>query len=324
MTIRNHVLNSIKKHDLFSSNERIVVGVSGGPDSLALLYVLHELQITLGIRLIVAHLHHNLRGREADLDERFVRRTALHLQLPYIAEKIKWKRKNLAVSEESLRKHRHNFLFKVAKHFKAEKIALGHTLDDQAETVLMRIIRGTGLYGLVSMLPKRSMGRYLVVRPLLEVSRSQINTYLKYLGLKPRIDSSNLKSDFTRNRVRNKVLKEICSINPKAQENMARFAQTASLDYDYLYKQAESKLDDARNKKIRISLKGFSRYHLALQRMVMRVALERLSGSLSTFNFKHWEEIHDLIRNRPVGSIVNLTKGVSIEKDKKSLLIRRS
>jgi len=321
MTIKNCVLRIIKKYNLFSSSEKVIVGVSGGPDSLALLYLLSDLQITLGIRIIVAHLHHNLRGRAADLDEQLVRRTSSLLQLPYITERIQWKKRSRILNEESLRKYRHIFLFKVARRFKTNKIALGHTLDDQAETVLMRIIRGTGLYGLMAMFPKRRINNFIIVRPLLEVSRSQISGYLKAIGVSPRIDSTNLKNDFSRNKIRNKVLKEIRSINPKAQENLCRFAKTAFTDYDYLHKQAKSKLGNVKNKRIKISLREFSKYHLALQRMVMRVALERLSGSLSTFTFKHWEEISCLVKHRPAGSIVNITKGISVKKNKDSILV---
>jgi tRNA(Ile)-lysidine synthase len=321
--IQKKILNTIRKFNLLSSLDKVLVGVSGGPDSTALLYLLNSLKVKLGIKILVAHFNHGLRGRDSDLDEKFVRDTAGKLGLEFFSRKIKWQKKSGHPSEESLRKLRYKFLFTVAGDCGVNKIALAHNLDDQAETVLMRLVRGTGLYGLISILPKRNVDSFVIVRPLIEVKRCEIEEYLRKIKVKARIDKTNLKEDFLRNKLRLGILRELSKINPNIKETLARFAQQAASDYDYLYDKAAAFVDLNSPNLIKVSLDKFIRLHTALKRMAVRIALEKLSGDLRTFTNRHWEEIQDLTANRPCGATVNLTKDISVKKDKKYLIIYR-
>lgn len=320
--LENKVLNTIKKYNLLSSCDKVLVGVSGGPDSTALLYLLNTLAPKLSIKIIIAHFNHGLRGRSSDLDEKFVKNTTRELSLDFISKRVKIFSKKLKhPNEEGLRKLRYDFFFKIAKKYKVNKIALAHTLDDQAETVLMRLIRGTGLYGLVSILPKRKVNSFVVIRPLIEITRGQIQDYLKKIKVTPRIDKTNLSEVFLRNKIRHTILKELAKINPNIKQVLARFAQQAAIDYDYVYQHSKRFLNN-KGKNIKINLTKLKNYHLALQRMVVRLSLEKASGDLRTFTNKHWEEIQDLIESRPIGSIVHLTKGVKIRKEKENIIIQ--
>ena len=155
--ILDKVKKTIKKYNLIQKGDKIVVAVSGGPDSVALLYLLYSLRKDLKITLHIAHLDHSLR-KDSYKDREFVEGLAQRLKLPITTSQINVKELAKKGSlEEIARNARLGFLFRVAQGIKADKIALGHSIDDQAETVLMRILRGTGLYGLAGILPKRNI-----------------------------------------------------------------------------------------------------------------------------------------------------------------------
>lgn len=318
--LQNKILNTIKKFNLLSSGDRVLIAVSGGPDSLVLLFILNEMSIKLGINIFVGHLNHGTRGKAADLDEKFVRKVCQGLNSGFFSKKIKW-RQSKNINEEKLRRLRYDFLFDIAKKHRIGKIALAHTLDDQAETVLMRLLRGTGLYGLVSIMPKRKIRSCIVIRPMIEVSRAEIDDYLKHKKIKARQDKTNFSRKFLRNRLRHGVLEDLKEINPNIKGTLARFAQQAAIDYDYLHQEASRFIKPESKRLVEIGLVKFIRLHLALQRMVIRLALEKVSGGLRSFTNKHWEEIQDLINSRPSGSIVNLTKQIIVKKDKNKLII---
>jgi tRNA(Ile)-lysidine synthase len=185
----------------------------------------------------------------------------------------------------------------------------------------MRLIRGTGLYGLISIMPKRKFGSKFLLRPLIEVSKKELAEYLERLKIKPRIDRSNFSRKFLRNRIRHELMEYLRKINPNIKETLARFAQQAAIDYDYLYKHSKKILKDQKGPVIKIGLGSFTKLHTALQRMAIRLALESVSGELRTFTNKHWEEIQDLVESRPTGSIVNLTQKVIVKKDNKYIVV---
>ncbi|MCX5710037.1 MAG: tRNA lysidine(34) synthetase TilS, partial [Candidatus Omnitrophica bacterium] len=220
------------KFRLLKKNDRILVGVSGGPDSTALLYALRSLGKQLDLKLFVAHLDHGLRKDSAQ-DARFVRDLAFKLKLPLISGRVRVKKSGSL--EESARKARFDFLLKTAKKFKADKIALGHNLDDQAETVLMRILRGTGLSGLSAILPKRVISGCEVIRPLIEVKRREIEAYLERNKIIPRRDPTNAQDIFLRNKIRNRLLPLLeKDYNANIKSILANLAESSGADYEYL------------------------------------------------------------------------------------------
>lgn len=320
--LARRILPFIKKNGLFSPRDRVLVAVSGGPDSLALLSLLNELKMALGIHIIVAHGNHGLRGRASDSDERYVSTVSRRLGLDFVSKKISRSRKaSRHPSEASLRSARLDFLFSTAKKYHVDKIAVGHTLDDQAETVLMRLIRGSGLYGLIAMMPKRRFGSCTIVRPLLGTARAEIERYLKKKRLTPRIDASNVRPIFLRNKIRHSLLKELVSLNPNIKQVLARFAEQAAIDYDFLFGQASAFVKKGKKASVVIDADTFVGLHEALQRMIIRVSLEKVAGSLRTFTYAHWDEIKALIHHRPQGSVVDVTKGIKVHKQGKKIII---
>ena len=319
--ILDKVRKTIKKYNLISRNDKIVIGVSGGPDSVALLYLLNSLKKEFKLTLHIAHLDHMLR-KDSSKDAEFVKKLAQKLKIPLTFAQIKVK--GLAKKgslEEIARNARLGFLFKVASEIKAKKIALGHNLDDQAETVLMRILRGTGLYGLAGILPKRNLAGFQIIRPLIEIRRKEIEAFLKQRKIRPRLDRSNLEDLYLRNRLRNGLLPLLeKEYNRNIKEVLSNMAENVGYDYDYLIRSAQAVMKRLGQK---INLKKFLKLHPALRRLVLRLNIIRLKGDTRRITFQHIREIEDLILNRPLNSIVDLPKGVSVVKKKKQLSFYR-
>lgn len=311
------VRNTIEKYNLIKKRDRVLIGLSGGPDSVTLLYVLNNLKKELKIDLCAAHLDHGLR-KYSHKDREFVINICRKLKVP-----IELKRVNMlslpkkGSTEEAARKLRFNFLFQAAKHTKSDKIALGHNLDDQAETVLMRILRGTGLYGLLGILPKRTFDDFTVIRPMIEVKRKEIEAYLRKRKIKALIDPSNSEEIYFRNKIRNNLLPLLeKTYNHNIKEVLANMAQSLGYDYDYLTHQANLAMKRPRN---RLIIKRLQILHPALRRLILRQAITEVKGSTRRITFQHINEIEDLIFNRPINSIVDLPKGISARKKRNTL-----
>ncbi|MFH0855496.1 MAG: tRNA lysidine(34) synthetase TilS [Candidatus Omnitrophota bacterium] len=319
--ILEKVKEAIKKYKLISRGDLVLIGVSGGPDSVSLLYLLNSLSGILGFRLQIAHFDHMLR-KDSFKDAEFVRSLGLKLGIPVTIGKADLKRSRPKGSlEEIARNARLEFLFKAAKKIKAGKIALAHNLDDQAETVLMRILRGSGLYGLSAILPKREFRGYKVIRPLIRTRRREIESFLKQKKIKFRIDKTNQEDIFLRNRLRNRLIPLLeKEYNPKIKDILSNMSEGAALDYDYL---AQSALREIKGKRGRVKLADYAKLHPAMQRMVLRLNIFKLQGSARRISFTHINEIEDLIANRPDNSIVDLPKGISVVKNKKAVIFYR-
>jgi len=247
-----------RRYNLFEPGETVVVGVSGGPDSLCLLHLLGRLGAGLELRLHVAHLHHGLRGADADADARFVAGLAASWGLPCTvgqADVAALAAQAGLSLEEAARQARYRFLAEVARAVGATTIAVGHNADDQAETVLMHFLRGSGIAGLRGMLPRAPLGEYRLgrpgdgeteeqgssaaselwlVRPLLDTPRSAIEAYCAAYGLRPRFDRSNEDTTLYRNRLRHELLPILQTYNPQIREVLAHTAAVLAGDYELL------------------------------------------------------------------------------------------
>lgn len=217
--LEQKALCALRQYSLFSQGDRIAVGVSGGADSVALLRFLAALRPQFGWDLVVCHIHHGLRGAEADRDEHFARALAEQLGLPCAVSRIDAAalalRDHISV-EEAGRMARYAFFAQTAGE--GGRIATAHTLDDSIETVLMNLVRGTGLRGLCGI--PRIRGN--IVRPLLDCTRAEVEDYLGALGQPYCTDSTNLTDDYTRNRIRHDILPRLCALNPNFPGAMAR------------------------------------------------------------------------------------------------------
>jgi tRNA(Ile)-lysidine synthase len=220
----DQVIDTIARHRMLSPGDRVVAAVSGGPDSVCLLDVLSKLAPRMGIIVAgVAHLNHKLRGEASDEDERFVAAVGQRYGIPCCREQA-----NLTGEgnlEEDARQARQRFFARLIREGVADKVATGHTLDDQAETVLFRLLRGSGPAGMSGVLPVTSEG---LIRPLLEVTHAEVEEYLKSCGIEWRQDATNFSSRFSRNRIRHELLPLLKSEwNPRIPEALARYADIA-------------------------------------------------------------------------------------------------
>lgn len=310
----DNVKKTIRKFGLLKNGDRVIAGVSGGPDSIALLLILKSLSKQIGFTIHVCHLDHMLRKESAG-DAAFVRKLCDKLSVPVTIEKVQSGRLSAKGSVEELARNARLDLFRrVAKKIRATKTALGHNLDDQAETVLMRLIRGSGATGLSGMAAKRDLEGLTIIRPLIETRRFQIERFLRGKRITPRLDRSNFEDIYLRNRLRNQLLPLLeKKYNSKIKEALCNTAQMAAYENDYLENAAMSA---ARKLGARVPLNKFAKLHPAIKKIVLRLKFKEIKGNTRTLTFKHIEEIEDMIQNRPVNSIVDLTSGISVIKKK--------
>jgi tRNA(Ile)-lysidine synthase len=285
----------------------VIAGVSGGPDSVALLHCLSGLCGWAGISLVAAHFNHGAR-KAAARDERFVRELARTLGIPFVCgRRSAAGGRKAGVSEQEWREERMRFFVRIARARKAAGVALAHTLDDQAETVLMRIIRGTGLYGLSAIAPKRQLHGVWFFRPMLKVTKQEVRGYLRARRLACCVDESNAEERFLRNRLRLHLIPLLeRRYNPAVKEALSGLAQTAADDIDYL----ERASCRGRGTGGRLDTLSLRRMHPSLRRLRLRRAIALAQGSTRRITLQHLYELEDLALSRPDGSLVHLPQGL--------------
>ena len=318
-TLEQRVKHFIRKHHLVSSGSCLLVAVSGGPDSTCLLQLLVGLREELGIRLHVAHLDHQLRGAESEADADYVADLALKLGVPVTIGRrdVKAYRREKRISlEEAAREVRYRFLADTASIVGARRVATGHTLDDQVETILMHLVRGTGTRGLQGLKPSsewRLNGkRFTLVRPLLEVSRQETTDYCHSHGLVPRMDASNLSLSPLRNRIRHQLLPLLKSYNPRVAEALLRTSAITSEQIAFLDEEISRLWNDIVQKKEGVIILDKGRFyplHPALKCHLLRAAIEELLGSLKDIEARHIEEIVAVL-DKPAGKEISLPGGL--------------
>jgi tRNA(Ile)-lysidine synthase len=322
--IHRQVRRTIEAYGMMNRGDRVVVAVSGGPDSVALLYLLWELRRHLGIRLHVAHLDHGLRGADSRRDVRYVRRLARRLGLPVTVKSVRIPLHPDGGIEEAARTVRYGFLAEVAAERRAERIATGHTADDQAETVLMRLIRGAGSEGLAGIPPLRGD----IVRPLIEVRRSQIERFLRQRRLRPRQDGTNRQLERLRNQVRWELIPLLeRKYQPNIVKILNRIARLESEERDYFRSLAGELLDrrvrSVSKGKIILDLSGFGDYFSIGQKYLLRELIRRLKGDLRGIESHHLEQLIDLARKESLGSRLVLPHAIMVERTQGGLIFVR-
>jgi tRNA(Ile)-lysidine synthase len=319
----------IQRHDLLSPGDKIVVGVSGGPDSVCLLHLLHRLQGEWDLRLHVAHLHHRTRGEDSDADAAFVMNLARAWSLPATVARRDVPTiaadHDLAL-EEAARRVRYAFLASLAGEIGAERIAVGHNADDQTETVLMHFLRGAGPSGLRGMLPATSLAHFrllggladftlpprlpTLVRPLLDVPRQEIEGYCAEHDLATRFDRSNLDVTYFRNRIRHELIPTLESYNPNIRQRLRHTAQVIAADYELLTElRAEAWQETVRQASAEAIIFDLARWReqpLALQRALIREAAYRLRPRVRDFSFVHVENATRLAQTGETGTQATL------------------
>lgn len=325
-TIKAKILKTIHKYSMILPNEKIILGISGGPDSLALLYLLVSLKDEIKCNLHLAHLNHKLRDKESDEDARYVIEHAKKLNLPITVETMDVR--NMIRQGESLesgsRRIRYEFFERIVDEIKADKVALGHNADDQAETVLMHFLRGSGTQGLGGIPPIRD-NKY--IRPLIEITRTEIDEYLKDNNIIPRIDSSNQSLDYQRNKIRLELIPLLeKEYKPNLRRILCHTGQILRPEDELLNSLVMGIIEDCiiekSSKKIILRISKISKNHIALKRRIIRWAIKTLIGDLYGYNFEHIESVIDLADNYVTGSEISLPRSICVEKSYDALIFK--
>lgn len=315
----------IEKYSMFSPGDKILVGVSGGPDSVCLLHILDRFRKEMALSLHIAHINHGIRKRESKREEEFVSHLAGRMGLPITVKSINvpsYARKKKLTVEEAARDMRYRVLERLAGKLNAKKIALGHTASDQVETVLMHLLRGSGPQGLSGIPPLRKLGSAEIVRPLIEVSREEILGYLKENNLKFCLDSSNRKTEYFRNKIRLKLLPLLRkNYNKDIEGALLRLSEILKEENAYWERVVERILNEVvswKSGKILIDFRRFLRYNVVVQR---RVLYRLFSGIVSLYQI---EAIRNLARKSSQGKRIYLGNKFSVRKEGDFLIFSSS
>ncbi len=317
MKILEQFLKAIRSFQMLSKGDCVVVAVSGGPDSVALLQLLRSIQQDYRLALVVAHFNHRLRGEASDADEQFVRQLAQDCELACCVDEIspndlqRFRHENL---EAGIRQKRYEFLRRCAAIHSAQKIAIGHTMNDQAETVLMRLIRGGGSLGLSSISPARPDG---VIRPLLFIRREEILNFLRENNWGWREDSSNQDLRFFRNKVRNELIPSLSRYNPKIVEQLSRTAEILREDQSALddwSRETFSHFVSRQGERSVLEVENLKQLPKGLQKGVLRLLLlgdREEKGNSKMPDFQDYSSLCSLLEDGKSGRVLYL-KGMRI------------
>ncbi len=320
------VLKTIEKYNLIDANDKIVLGVSGGPDSLFMLNILNNLKQKLQIEIVVAHINHMIR-EEADEEEQFVKDFCKKINVEFYSKRIEAKEyanNNKIGLEEAGRKIRYEFFDEVLNKVGANKIAVAHNKNDKVETIIMHLLRGSGISGLQGIMPKTNN----IIRPIIEIERKDIENYCLNQNLSPRIDKSNFDNTYTRNKIRNIVIPYIKQeFNPNFIETMTRLSEVITEENTFLNKLTETQyknvLTQETYEQIELDLKKFNELDNIIKKRVILYTVSKLRGSSAGIEKIHIEDIVKLCQNNIGNKFLIPNKGLKVfVKNKKILFIK--
>ncbi len=319
--MQKRILEFVKEHRMLERGDRLVIGVSGGADSVCLLRLLHEFRRSYELELYAVHVNHGLRGEEAERDELFVQVLCEELDIPCrtVRLDIRSEAKCMHLSEEEAgREWRYRCFAEEAKKRGCNKVAVAHHMEDNAETLLFRMFRGTGIQGLAGIAPCSPMpdgSAVRIIRPLLCVSRAEIEEYLQEREQSYCVDSTNADENYSRNRIRNSILPLATEyINAQTVRNLNTLAHHAGRAADYLQRQADALYERcARTEDARIVFSLQQEEEPVLLELALRKALYELAGKKRDISTVHVEALQRLCAGQ-VGSRLNLPYGIVARK----------
>ena len=324
---KDDILETIMKHNLIKNGDKIVIGLSGGPDSMSLINVLDEIRkdntIELNFDLVAAHVNHNIRN-DAKADEDFVvnycKQKGIEVYVLSIDIQKKAKEEKRG-TEETGRDVRYNFFEEVLIKTKANKIATAHTANDNAETVIMNMMRGSGTSGLKGIRPIRDNK---FIRPLIETTREEIEKYCEEYNLNPRIDETNFENDYTRNKVRNLLIPMIKEeFNPNIIMTVNRLSDIMNEENEYLdnltkQKYKEILVEESIGKQIVLDLKSFNAQDLVIKKRLILHTINMLQGNVQGIGKVHIDDIIKLCEKNLGNKYLTPNKNIKVLiKDKK-------
>jgi tRNA(Ile)-lysidine synthase len=317
--LKNRITEFFQRYSIGNNPGPLLVAVSGGPDSVCLFHLLYGLQDLLGVKLHVVHLDHCLRGEESTRDASFVRELAQKFNIPATIKAYdvqNYRARHHLSLEEAAREVRYTFFADTAHAVQAAAVAVGHTRDDNIETILMHLIRGTGTRGLRGLSPitkwHPTREGLSIIRPLLEVSRQETEQYCRDHKLETMIDKSNTSPDFLRNRIRRELRPMLESYNPQINEALLKMAAITGDELAFLDDQVRQQWQTTVKKyedTISFDKKRLLAQPPAVKRHLLRIALEELIGNLKDIETRHIEEMMELLK-KAAGKKINLPYGL--------------
>lgn len=325
--MKEKVKCTIKKFNLIEPGDKIVLGVSGGPDSISMLNILNEIKDELKIDIYVAHINHMIRQEAID-DEKYVQTYCDKNNIQCFIKRIdvqQYANTNKIGTEEAGRNIRYEFFEEIKQKVNANKIAVAHNKNDKIETIIMNLLRGSGLSGLKGIEPIRDNK---FIRPLIECERNEIEAYCEQQKLNPRIDKTNFENDYTRNKIRNIVIPYIKDeFNPNIIETIDRLSQVATDESNYVELQTEKiykKLVINQNEKeIILNLKEFNEQENVIKSRIVLKAIRLLMGSTQRIEKIHIQDIIKLCNNNVGNKFLTPNKNIMFLVKDKKLYIRR-
>lgn len=323
--MKQKVIDTIKKYNLIEPNDKIVLGVSGGPDSISMLNILNEIKEQYGFEIYVAHINHMIR-EEANDDEKYVQQYCNKKGIQFFVKRIDVKQiaNNKKIgTEEAGRKVRYDFFEEVLKKVEANKIAIAHNKNDKIETIIMNLLRGSALSGLKGIEPIRD-NKY--IRPLIECERKEIEEYCEENKLNPQIDKTNFENDYTRNKIRNIVIPYIKKeFNPNIIETIDRLSQIVNDENDYIDKQTikiyQNILIEKTEKQIILDLKEFNKQEKVIKSRIILLVTKELMNSTQGIEKIHIEDIIKLCNNNIGNKFLTPNKNIKFLIKNKKIII---
>ena len=325
--MKNKVLQTISKYNLVESGDKIVLGVSGGPDSISMLDILKGLKKELNFEIVVAHINHMIRAEAVD-DEKYVSDYCKKNNIEFYVKRIdvlQIANDKKIGTEEAGRKVRYEFFEEVMKKTNANKIAIAHNKNDKIETIIMHLLRGSGISGLKGIEPKRN-NKY--IRPIIECEREEIEHYCEINKLNPCIDKTNLENEYTRNKIRNVVIPYVKNeFNPNVIETIDRLSQVATEESNYIDLQTQKTYQkliiEKTENKISLKLKEFNEQEKVIKNRIILLVVKELMGSSEGIEKIHIEDIIKLSNNNVGNKYLTPNKNIKfLVKDKMIRVIR--
>ena len=325
--IEKQILNTIKKYNLIEKNDKIICGISGGPDSICMLDVLRKIKQELDFEIIVCHVNHMIREESTD-DEKYVENYCKKNQIKYYVKRIdvkKYANNKKQGTEEAGRNVRYEFFEEILNKEKANKIAIAHNKNDKIETIIMNVIRGSGISGLRGIEPKRN-NKY--IRPLIETKRQDIEKYCEENNLEPRIDKTNFINDCTRNKIRNVAIPYIMQeFNPNIIETIDRLSIVISEEDDYL----NNEIMDIYNKiKIKeeigyivLNLKEFNKKDKVIKKRLILYTINKTIGNVQNIDKINIDDIIKLCENNIGNKYLTPNKNIKILVNKNQIFFEK-
>ena len=325
--VKEKVLETIKKYNLISENDKIVVAVSGGPDSMCLLHILLTLRKEYNLELNVAHVNHMIR-ENAILDEEYVKDFCEKNNLNFFVKKVdvhELSKKDRIGTEEAGRKARYEFFNEVKEMTSSNKIAIAHNKNDKVETIFLNLIRGTGTYGLIGIEPKNG----IYIRPLLEIERENIERYCDEFNLNPRIDESNFENIYNRNKIRNVIIPYIKKeFNPNIVNTVSRLSDIVQDEEKYFNKIVENEYKklviEETNEYIKLNRKEFNDLDLIIRKKLVFYVINKLIGSTMGIEKIHVEDIIKLCSNNIGNKYLTPKKNIKVSLKNKQLYFEKN